>query len=609
MKNIFGVWFIAALFFTSVSIAQIRNVPSQYATIQAAINDCNDGDEVIISSGTYTGTGNRDIDFLGKAITVRGATGNPNDTIIDCNGGWFNSHRGFYFHTGEDSNSILDGLTIKNGSVDEGGGIFVENCSPTIRNCIVSNNMAEFNGAEGSHGGYGGGISCYNNANPLITNCTIISNNSNYAGAGIACDSNSSPTISNCTIKNNSGTLHGGGIFCEDNSNPLIFNCSITNNSITEYGAGIACFRSSPTVLNCEISGNSTGAYMGGGIGVEESKMIIKNCIIVGNYASISGGGIYCGGNDNPSNLSIINCTIANNHAGYNPNELGGGGGIACHYSNASLINSVLWGNTALLSGPQIALFLNPLWPSEVTVSYCDVQGGLANAYVSNGSTLDWQIGNIDVDPCFVNPAMVLTADFDFSGEVDFRDFAEFAAKWQSFEAGYKYDISIPADGIVNEIDLLVFANQWLSSADIAGSDYHLQSKGGQWDIETGQLVFGTANSRCIDAGMPGMSIGNETLVFEDNAFSGNLRINMGAYGGTAQASMGHYSNRTIWSRLCDATNDGIVDFSDFAVLANDFGLEDTENPLPADFDRDGHVGLSDIVKIAQDWLETTTWY
>ncbi len=514
MKNIFGVWFIATLFFTSVSIAQIRNVPSQYATIQAAINDCNDGDEVIISSGTYTGTGNRDIDFIGKAITVRGATGNPNDVIIDCNGGPSEPHRGFIFQTGEAANSILDGVTVTNGFTlscggEGGAGISITNSSPTIQNCVIT-----------------------------------------------ACDTE---VIPNCL-----GFCVGGGIYIEEGG-PAISNCVISGNTIGEFGRGGA------------------GLYL-----VSEKDVSIRNCVISGNrttaYGYGSGGGISKAGS---GILTITNCTIADNVA------FERGGGIAG--SNIRILNSIIWNNMAS-EGPQI--FLSDLPPSgNIVINYSDIQGGWTG------------LGNIEVDPCFVNPPTVLTADFDSSGEVDFHDFAEFAAKWQSFEAGYKYDISIPADGVINELDLLVFANQWLSSADLAGSDYHLQSKGGQWDIETGQLVFGTANSRCIDAGMPGMSLGNEPLVFKDNVYSGNLRINMGAYGGTAQASMGHYSNWTTWSRLCDATNDGIVDFSDFAVVANDFGLEDTENPLPADFDRDGHVGLSDIVKIAQDWLETTTWY
>ena len=46
-----------------------RQVPGEYSTIQTAIDDCNDGDVVIISPNTYTGPGNRDIDFNGLAIT------------------------------------------------------------------------------------------------------------------------------------------------------------------------------------------------------------------------------------------------------------------------------------------------------------------------------------------------------------------------------------------------------------------------------------------------------------------------------------------------------------------------------------------------------------
>ncbi|MHC4195283.1 MAG: hypothetical protein ACYSQZ_04975, partial [Planctomycetota bacterium] len=72
-------------------------------TIQAAIDAAYEGDEVVLSIGTYTGDGNRDIDPNGKAVTIRST--NPNDpnivaaTIINCE----DNGRGFYFHSGEDS--------------------------------------------------------------------------------------------------------------------------------------------------------------------------------------------------------------------------------------------------------------------------------------------------------------------------------------------------------------------------------------------------------------------------------------------------------------------------------------------------------------------------
>ena len=82
-----------------------------------------------------------------------------------------------------------------------------------------------------------------------------------------------------------------------------------------------------------------------------------------------------------------------------------------------------------------------------------------------------------------------------------------------------------------------------------------------------------------------------------------NIRINMGAYGGTEQASMPPYD----WALLSDITNDGTVDFVDYAHLAEMFTQQDDE--LPADFDRNGYVDLADLKLLAEDWLQATSWY
>ena len=138
------------------------HVPSEYPTIQAAIDIAFNGEMVIVADGTYTGPGNRDIDFLGKAITVKSANG-PENCIIDPNGSEADGHRGFYFHNGEDPDSILDGFTIKKGYIiGSGGGIAcINNSSPTIRNCIICDSIAL--------NGNGGGILC-NESNPTISN-------------------------------------------------------------------------------------------------------------------------------------------------------------------------------------------------------------------------------------------------------------------------------------------------------------------------------------------------------------------------------------------------------------------------------------------------------
>ena len=62
-----------------------------YTTIQAAIDDANDGDMVVVADGIYTGEGNRDIDFKGKAITVKSENG-PEDCIVDCESSFGDNH-------------------------------------------------------------------------------------------------------------------------------------------------------------------------------------------------------------------------------------------------------------------------------------------------------------------------------------------------------------------------------------------------------------------------------------------------------------------------------------------------------------------------------------
>jgi hypothetical protein len=133
----------------SPALATERHVPGEYGTIQAAIDACVAGDTVIVADGTYTGVGNRDIDFAGKALTVRSANG-PANCTVDCQGSAQSKHRGFCFHTFENATSVLDGFTIQNGYAPlegscgtSGGGIVCrDNANPTIRNCVLRWNVA-----------------------------------------------------------------------------------------------------------------------------------------------------------------------------------------------------------------------------------------------------------------------------------------------------------------------------------------------------------------------------------------------------------------------------------------------------------------------------------
>jgi hypothetical protein len=96
-------------------------------TIQAGIDSAAVGDTVLVHEGTYTGLGNKELSFGGKAIVLQSASG-PGSTVIDCEG----SGRGVYVG-GEGYHPVVEGLTIRNGVESGGGAIWVE-AECTIRN-------------------------------------------------------------------------------------------------------------------------------------------------------------------------------------------------------------------------------------------------------------------------------------------------------------------------------------------------------------------------------------------------------------------------------------------------------------------------------------------
>ena len=390
------VIFIALVWgYANTVIAATRYVPSQYATIQAAIDAAANGDIVLVADGTYTDT---ELSWTGKHLTVKSENG-PENCIIDCSGGTktsSNNGNAFLFNeTGQDATDVINGFTIINGKARYGGGIYLYYSSPTITNCIFGN------GEDRNHAEYGGGIYCeYSSpavtnctftdngakcgggiyceySSPAVTNCTFIDNGAEYGG-GIYCEY-SSPAVTNCTFIDNDAGVEGGGICISSSfkkdlsgkiipdevySSPTITNCTFTGNYADEVGGGIYCYYSSPTITNCIIGGtvrndktdNGDGNYAeygGGGIYCYISSATITNCTIAGNYVDDGdGGGIYTNGGDVRKDIDgkpispevshspiITSCTIVNNYADYD------GGGIACDYSSPTITDCTIEDN------------------------------------------------------------------------------------------------------------------------------------------------------------------------------------------------------------------------------------------------------------------------
>jgi len=305
-----------------------RLVPSEYPAIQTAIDGAYDGDEVIVSPGAYSGPGNQDIDFKGKAITVRNTNPQLRDviaaTIIDCK----NKGRGFYFNSGEDANSIINGLSIINGNAINGGAVFCKDSSPTLKNCIVSNNSAKDNG---------GGM--YNdNSKPTLSNCIFSFNISPYGGGGIH-NINSNPTITNCTFKDNKAK-YGGAIHNRNGSSATLKYCMFNNNSTTDYGGAFSNHDSYPTLTNCIFTRNSTNGN-GGGMFSQGGITTLNNCKFIENAANDNGGGMY----NLSGKATLTNCKFRGNLSKYH------GGGIFNGRSSPTLTGCTFSANSANSNG------------------------------------------------------------------------------------------------------------------------------------------------------------------------------------------------------------------------------------------------------------------
>jgi hypothetical protein len=115
-----------------------------YCSIQTAVDNAVDTDEIKVAPGTYFET----INFFGKAVWLHSSDG-PGVTIIDGTGHF----RVVQCISGEGSDTVLDGFTITGGNAngvifpdDLGGGMYNHGSSPTVTNCRFNGNSAVWGG-------------------------------------------------------------------------------------------------------------------------------------------------------------------------------------------------------------------------------------------------------------------------------------------------------------------------------------------------------------------------------------------------------------------------------------------------------------------------------
>ncbi len=128
---------------TPTPTPMILYVPSQYDTIQAAVDAATNGSTVMVEDGIYSGMGNHNINLQGKAITVRSVNG-PENCIIDTEN--WHGRKAFLCYSGTTRDTIIHGFTIRNVRhvSGPGGAISVSNGGqPVISGCVFTGNSAD----------------------------------------------------------------------------------------------------------------------------------------------------------------------------------------------------------------------------------------------------------------------------------------------------------------------------------------------------------------------------------------------------------------------------------------------------------------------------------
>jgi phosphotriesterase-related protein len=364
--------------------------------------------------------------------------------------------------------------------------------NPSLTNCTFTENFSEVHYDAIVEPGYSsaGGMNNFL-SNPRLTDCTFSKNSSSWILAespGGMLNYRSNPNMTNCFFNGNIG-CRGGGMY-NKGSDPVLTNCVFIGNLATNgfTGKGGAIF--TDFAFDVDRSGTPHS--------IVDCNLILTNCIFIGNLAE-DGAGIY---NLGCSHLVLSNCIFSGNKAvssgggicnrggraivtncTFVQNSAKNGNALSCdeYYfpfynipdSNVELINCILWNGG------------NEIWNDDdsiVDVSYSDIQGDQAGIFDPCEAVI-WGEGNIDVDPDFVR-------------------------------VGYWTE---PSPRNPN------------SSVWIEG-DYHLKSETGRWDTVSENWIADNVTSPCIDAGDPNITIGDEP---DPNGG----RINMGAYGGTEEAS------------------------------------------------------------------------
>ena len=386
------------------------------------------------------------------------------------------------------------------------------------------------------------------------------SENSYHVVTGSGCDKSAVLDGFTITGGNANGTGEpndrGGGMYINKGS-PTLINCMFTRNTAF-YGGGMYNYFGSPALEDCTFAGNSTAYYIdqyrgGGGMYNYFGSPTLKDCTFAGN--STFGSDLYDGGGgmyNHSCSPVITNCIFRDNFAIY-------GGGMNNLISSPTLKNCTFIKNSVSHSGGGMQNILR----SNPTLTNCTFSGNRA-----------WRGGGI-LNHHYCIPTLfncILWGNTGSEGSQIYNNITSSTnVSYSDVRGGWPGEGNIDADPCF---------------ADADNGDYHMKSRAGRWDANSQTWVKDNMSSSCIDVGD------------WDSDWSGELwphgeRINMGAFGGTSEASM------SLWDAgsIADLNIDGRIDSKDMMLLTDKWlhkALLQRE-----DLNRDGIINLADFAIFA----------
>lgn len=353
-----------------------------------------------------------------------------------------------------------------------------------------------------------------------------------WAGGGILFDA-SSGAVRNCAIMQNTAT-NGGGVLCAYQCSPNLINCTIAENSAElGFGGGVFVYGgSSLSMTNCIIRDNSaTGSMYGTGCGggvccFRGSSLTMTACTVVGNSAGNTGAGVLNGEED--SLLTMTHCVIVGNTSAQ-----WCGGVAGWETASTTIINCTICENSAVNAGGGLGY-------------YDGASAAVTNSIICGNKAANGPEISLDQFP------------------------AELSITYSNVVGG-QTGVSVDG-GTLNWGQSNIDTDPLF--ADPTNDDYHLKSQAGRWDPVGKMWVQDDVTSPCIDAGDPMSPIGWE--LFPNGGF-----VNMGAYGGTSDASKMYFGKPVCETIIAgDINGDGQVNGTDLEIMALHW-TDDLPLPLP----------------------------